>query len=159
MKIGISACLLGEQCTWKGTNNKCEKLIQLLSEHTLLSEHPLVKICPEVMGGLSIPRHPCEIINLDPLLVETKDHQDYTSYYLSGSLHSLEKTKDCDFYILKANSPSCGNEYIYDGTFTHTLIKGKGVFASMIKDKPIYNEKQLEEIKEYLRRKGKWDIY
>lgn len=149
MKIGISACLLGDKCTWKGTHNKCQELIELLTGHTL------IKICPEVMGGLSIPRHPCEITSTHPLIVSTIASEDYTRYYLDGTIISLDKTKDCDLLILKANSPSCGNEYIYDGTFTHSLIKGEGVFAHAAKERgmKVYSEKQLDEIRKYIRRK------
>ena len=44
--------------------------------------------------------------------------------------------------ILKAHSPSCGNGKIYDGTFTHTLTAGDGVFAALLKAHgiPVYTE-------------------
>ena len=35
--------------------------------------------------------------------------------------------------MLKANSPSCGVEEIYDGTFTHTKIKGAGITTRALK--------------------------
>ena len=37
--------------------------------------------------------------------------------------------------ILKENSPSCGVNEIYDGTFTHKLKKGSGITASYLKRK------------------------
>ena len=39
--------------------------------------------------------------------------------------------------ILKAKSPSCGCGYIYDGSFTHTLIKGDGVTTKLFKENNI----------------------
>ena len=46
MKIMVSACLLGENCKYNGGNNRNEKLLQLLSGHTV------IPVCPEVLGGL-----------------------------------------------------------------------------------------------------------
>ena len=44
--------------------------------------------------------------------------------------------------ILKAKSPSCGHGKIYDGTFTHTLVPGDGVFTALLKAHgiPVYSE-------------------
>ena len=35
--------------------------------------------------------------------------------------------------ILKSNSPACGSDYIYDGTFTATRKRGDGVLAALLK--------------------------
>ena len=50
MKIMVSACLLGENCKYDGGNNRSEKLLRVLSGHTV------IPVCPEVLGGLPIPR-------------------------------------------------------------------------------------------------------
>ena len=55
MKIMVSACLLGENCKYNGGNNRNERLLQLLSGHTV------IPVCPEVLGGLPTPRIPAEI--------------------------------------------------------------------------------------------------
>ena len=57
MKIMVSACLLGENCKYNGGNNKNEELLRLLSGHTV------IPVCPEVLGGLPVPRGPAEIVN------------------------------------------------------------------------------------------------
>jgi uncharacterized protein YbbK (DUF523 family) len=35
--------------------------------------------------------------------------------------------------LLKANSPSCGNRHIYDGSFTGQLQPGEGVVSSLLR--------------------------
>ena len=51
-KILISACLLGENCKYSGGNNLSPDLLRLLAGHTV------IPVCPEVLGGLHIPRIP-----------------------------------------------------------------------------------------------------
>ena len=43
----------------------------------------------------------------------------------------LAKAEQPDLVILQSRSPSCGAAQIYDGTFSGTLIPGKGIFAEM----------------------------
>ena len=57
MKIVVSACLLGENCKYNGGNNLNE-MVKKLSDN-----YNLIEVCPEVMGGLPIPRFPSEIKN------------------------------------------------------------------------------------------------
>lgn len=57
MKIMVSACLLGENCKYNGGNNLSEKVTKLIEEHEVIA------VCPEVMGGLSVPRSPVELVN------------------------------------------------------------------------------------------------
>ena len=53
----VSACLLGENCKYDGGNNLCEVL------KTYLTDKEVIPVCPEVMGGLPVPRIPSEIRN------------------------------------------------------------------------------------------------
>ena len=55
MKIMVSACLLGKNGRYDGGNNLDLRIM------ALSGEHELVPVCPEVMGGLPIPRIPSEI--------------------------------------------------------------------------------------------------
>ena len=64
MKIMVSACLLGENCKYNGGNNLSKKVLEFIKGHEVIS------VCPEVMGGLPIPRIPAEIVNG---VVTTKD--------------------------------------------------------------------------------------
>ena len=57
MKILVSACLVGDNCKYNGGNNYSEKVIKFVEEHEVIS------VCPEVLGGLPIPRESAEIVN------------------------------------------------------------------------------------------------
>ena len=48
MKIMVSACLLGDNVKYDGTNNKNNDLIKYLKDYEI------IKVCPEVLGGLTI---------------------------------------------------------------------------------------------------------
>lgn len=142
-KIAISACLLGENVRYNNTNKYNKELIELVSKHNIVS------ICPEVLGGLSIPHNPCEIKENK---VIDNNNNDVTSFFNIGANKALELVKDCDYVILKEKSPSCGLHYIYDGTFTNNLIKGNGIFTRLcIKNKiKVFNEEDLELIRNEL---------
>ena len=123
--ILISSCLLGKNCKYNGGNNYNVDVMKLSEKYNL------IEICPEVMGGLSIPRIPCEIIENK---VINKEGIDCTEQYSIGAKLSLEiaKKNNCKYAILKENSPSCGFGTIYDGTFTSTKKKGNGITANLL---------------------------
>ncbi len=110
MKILVSACLLGDNCKYDGSSNKNDELIKLLKDYEI------IKVCPECLGGLSIPRIPAEIKN-DRII--NKEGIDVTNEYLLGAKKTLEiaRRNNIKVAILKKNSPSCGSNKIYDGTF------------------------------------------
>ena len=149
MKILVSACLLGENCKYSGDNNFCKKVTDLENDYKIPGAHPaeLIPVCPEVLGGLPIPRKPCEIV-LDE--VKTDDGVSYTAEYKKGAAKALKIAleKNVDFAILKSRSPSCGKGYIYDGTFSHTLTKGNGIFAQLLIENgiKIFTEEEIEKL-------------
>ena len=57
--IAVSACLLGVPCRYDGGSKPNEEVIRFLERH----ECEVIRICPEVMGGLSIP-HPANEIQV-----------------------------------------------------------------------------------------------
>lgn len=129
-----SACLCGVECRYDGTSND-----NLSKEATIL-------ICPEVLGGLSTPRNPVEIVGkvitntYDDLVaglisIKDKDGNDYSQEFIEGARKTLKIIQDNNIkqVNLKSKSPSCGSGMIYDGTFSKTLIKGDGVTASLLK--------------------------
>ena len=126
MKIMVSACLLGDNVKYNGKNNYCEDLEKFLKNYAV------IRVCPEIMGGLSVPRSPSEIKNGK---VINQDKVDVTKEFNLGAQKTLEIAlqNDIKVAILKANSPSCGYNCIYDGTFSHTLKKGNGVTAELLK--------------------------
>ena len=52
--IAVSACLAGRACRYDGKANTVQAL------KAMVERGEAVPICPEVLGGLGIPRDPCE---------------------------------------------------------------------------------------------------
>lgn len=121
----VSACLMGENCKYNGGNNFSEKVMNYVKGHEVIS------ICPEVIGGLPIPRVPAEIIND---IVTTKDGRNLDTEFRIGARIALKIAKEnqVDLVILQSRSPSCGPKQIYDGTFSGKKIDGQGVFAKLL---------------------------
>ena len=140
MKIAVSSCLLGINCKYNGKSNYNEDIIKLKGKYEL------VPICPEVLGGLSTPRIPSEIIENK---VINQEGIDVTKNYNDGALKALTilKENNIKVAILKAKSPSCGKGQIYDGTFSHTLIDGNGVTTKLFLENDILvlNENDFNE--------------
>ena len=87
-------------------------------------------MCPEVLGGLSTPRDPAEIID-DKVI--TCNGVDVTDNYKKGALEVLNYCKKHNIKkaILMDKSPACGM-HIYDGTFSGKIIDKKGVTAELL---------------------------
>lgn len=139
--ILVSSCLLGLACRYDGQAKT------YLDVEAFLKGKQFIAVCPEQMGGLSTPRKPCEIISLEPVLIQTEDGIDCTQAFLKGvdEVGKLIAYQHVDLAILKAKSPSCGSQMIYDGTFSRTLIPGQGLLAEFLKKKGIkvVNEENL----------------
>lgn len=122
--IIASACLAGLHCRYDGGEVSNDDVLRLVTEGKA------IPVCPEQLGGLTTPRLPCEIINGRVL---RQDGVDVTAEFERGardalSLVRLAGTREA---ILKARSPSCGAGLIYDGTFSHTVTSGDGIFAAL----------------------------
>lgn len=134
-KILVSACLLGHKCKYHGGDNE-DTAIKALS-----GRYELLPVCPEIAGGLGVPRPPAEIRGgqgdevLDNLaVVLDKEGHDVTSQFIKGACKTLElaKSEKAKKAILKEGSPSCGSSMIYDGTFSGRKKEGRGVTAALL---------------------------
>ena len=83
-KLLISSCLLGNNVKYNGKNNYIDGI------EALKEKYDLIIICPEVMGGLSIPRIPSEIINDN---VFNKEGINVTKEFEKGANIALELVK------------------------------------------------------------------
>ncbi len=126
----VSACLLGVCCKYDGGHNRNEQVIALKDRFRL------IPVCPEQLGGLPTPRIPSEIRDGN---VFAKDGTDVTENFTRGAREALRLAElfECRCAVLKARSPSCGSEVIYDGTFSGTKTAGDGVTASLLKKQGI----------------------
>lgn len=140
-RIIVSACLLGENCKYNGKNNENAAV------KALEATFELIAVCPEVFGGLPVPRVPCEICGGR---VVTKDGEDVTAQFTDGAEQTLylARERNCPAAVLKERSPSCGYGEIYDGTFSGRLCRGNGVAAQLLADNGIavFGESNIERL-------------
>jgi len=151
-RILISACLLGEHVRYDGGHSKVEsQLIQQWQQ-----EGRMVSTCPEMAGGLSVPRMPAEIIdgNAESVLqgkssIQRKDGGDVTDAYMSGAEKTLALCMQhkVQIAILKEGSPSCGVTCVNDGSFSSHKIDGQGITARLLSRHGIsvFNEAQIND--------------
>ncbi len=139
--ILVSACLLGENCKYNGGNNRCEKVCELLKKYKI------IPVCPETAGGLPVPRKPAEISGNKVLM---SDGTDVTSEFEKGAKLTLEAAiaYSCKKAVLKAKSPSCGSNKIYDGTFSKKIVNGDGITAKLLKENGvvIFTEEEIKSL-------------
>lgn len=153
----VSACLLGEPVRYNGSIKRYYHAIL----HRWLHEGRVVTFCPEVAGGLSIPRPPAEIINgggfnvlAGNAAVVDSTACDVSIQFIAGAHLALERARTMHIRIavLKEGSPSCGTVFIYDGTFTGTKVSGLGVTAALLQQAGVlvFSEAQFSEADDVL---------
>lgn len=132
----VSACLLGEKCRYNGKGYHFPSLVESLSGYSV------IPVCPEILGGLPVPRPPCELKGGDGELVWqaqagvfTEDGRDLTPAFCAGACNTLAlaEKNGVKLAVLKDRSPSCGCNKIYDGSFRRRLVAGVGVTTALLK--------------------------
>ncbi|MGB9628298.1 MAG: YbgA family protein [Thermodesulfobacteriota bacterium] len=131
IRLGISACLLGERVRYDGG----DRLDRFLRD-TLGQFVDYVPVCPEVECGLSVPR---ESMHLEgdpgsPRLITSGTRKDITNRMVQWAKRrvvELEKENLCGF-IFKSDSPSSGmgRVKIYNEKGM-PVKKGIGIFAKI----------------------------
>ncbi len=129
-------CLLGVNCNFEAKNWLNPKLVEEFQKGNLFP------VCPEVFGGLSVPRVPAEIqggTGADVLSGKAKvvnmQGQDVTSQFLKGARETLKIAKaiGAKEALLTERSPSCGCGLIFDGSFKDKFVEADGVTAALLK--------------------------
>ena len=147
--ILLSACLAGIPCTYAAEAKTRAWALALVAEGRA------VPVCPEVAGGLPVPRPEAEIAGGDggdvldgAARVVSMEGEDVTANYLSGAEAALASARmsGARLAVLKARSPSCGCGAIYDGTFTGRRTPGDGVTAAALKREglDVLNDEDVE---------------
>jgi uncharacterized protein YbbK (DUF523 family) len=157
VRVLVSACLLGERVRYDGRD--------AVSHDDVLvrwsSEGRVVRFCPEVAGGLGVPRPAAEIrgwggaaVLARRASVVTREGADVTDAFVAGAERALEAAlaNGVRLAVLKENSPSCGSTHVYDGTFTGTRVAGQGVTAALFEARGIrvFSEQSLGAAAAYL---------
>lgn len=128
--ILVSACLLGVKCRYDGGTTYCPSVVELMNRFDL------VPVCPELLGGMPVPRTPAEIVG-DRVI--SQDGEDRTDKFRAGALETLALALKfrAARALLKSGSPSCGCDFIHDGKFSGKLIPGNGLTAAVFRENGI----------------------
>lgn len=151
IRIGISACLMGENVRWNGGSSHDRFLTDTLGAYL-----EYVPVCPEVECGLGVPRETLRLVGEpdSPRLVTTRTAIDITEKmqeWAKKRVRELEAEGLCGF-IFKKNSPSSGlhkvKVYNEKGGFLKT---GRGLFAGAFVNHfpliPVEEEGRLHDLK------------
>jgi len=147
----VSACLLGVPVAYDGQGRLSTTLLAAAAQGRV------VPFCPEVAGGLPVPRPPAEIAggSGDDVLdgrarVVTAGGEDVTEAYLRGAEAALTAARryGAQVALLKACSPSCGARRIYDGSHAGRLVPGQGVTAACLRRAglKVYSEEEFRKV-------------
>ncbi len=134
-KIGVSACLLGENVRYDGGHFRDKWVSNHLAPH--VDFHP---VCPEMMMGLGSPREILRVIvdndSGETSLIETKSKIDHTQSINEASKKILSSMPELDGFILARKSPSCGviTAKHYNSKTGYADGKGAGLFAAQVLD-------------------------
>ncbi len=139
MKLLVSRCLLGTPCRYDGA---VKSDLRNALRASGIKDDCWVSICPESDGGLPTPRAPSEIQGTARGVLDGRDRiidangQDNTICFMHGARLAADLclAHGIQLALLKAKSPSCGFGQIYNGTFTGTLVAGRGLTAELLSD-------------------------
>ncbi|SMR81948.1 Uncharacterized conserved protein YbbK, DUF523 family [Aliiroseovarius halocynthiae] len=136
--ILVSACLLGQKVRYDGAAKTLpdDRLADWDRKGWL---HP---ICPELLGGLPVPRLPAEIEpGHDGASVLSGQGRildlhggDVTGAFLMGAKIAVAKAQKhrCTYALLTEASPSCGTDVIYSGHHDGVRRVGMGVVTAAL---------------------------
>jgi len=132
IRVGISACLLGEKVRYDGGHKRDNYLVETFGRYV-----EWVPVCPEVEMGLGTPRDTLRLVRIgnDVHMVMPKtgaDHTDAMCAYAARRVRELDG-EDLRGYVLKKDSPSCGMERVRVFDAHGVPAKsGRGLFADAL---------------------------
>jgi uncharacterized protein YbbK (DUF523 family) len=157
-KILVSACLLGEPVRYDGGDKLCrDEILQ-----RWVREGRVVPVCPELAGGLPVPRLPSEVagglggaavLSGEARVVDNRGH-DVTEHFVAGAESALASARanGIRIAVLKEGSPSCGSLWSYDGSFSSARVPLPGVTGALLERAGIrvFGEDRLAEARTFL---------
>jgi uncharacterized protein YbgA (DUF1722 family)/uncharacterized protein YbbK (DUF523 family) len=139
LRIGVSACLIGERVRFDGGHKRNEFLVETLGPFV-----QWVTVCPEAELGLGTPRRSLRLVADadDVRLVESPVRgsgqppgPDHTAGMRAWSRQRVEQLRDQELcgYVLKKDSPSCGMERVKVYASSGMAARnGRGLFAAAL---------------------------
>ena len=151
IRLGISACLLGQAVRYDGGHKHDRFITETLGQYV-----DFVPVCPEVECGLGIPREAMRLVGdvEQPRLVTIRSRKEYTDQMLAWARRRVQEleTEDLAGFIFKGDSPSSGMERVkvYNNKGM-PVKKGIGLFARAFMEHfpllPVEDEGRLHDPK------------
>ncbi len=149
LRLGISACLLGEPVRFDGGHKRDFFLVEALGRFV-----EWVPVCPELESGLGVPRASMRLVRTqgEIRLLTVKTEQDHTrtlERFTGRRLGEIGEDGLCGF-VLKKDSPTCGLERVrvYNASGVPTR-DGRGLFAAALVERfpllPVEEEGRLTD--------------
>lgn len=149
IKIGISACLVGQPVRFNGGHKESR-----LCSETLARHFQLVPVCPEMAIGLGVPREAIRLVG-DPqaprAVGSRRPELDVTDALARYARQVASELTDISGFILMQKSPSCGMERVkvYGANGYGLPGGGSGIFASHLMqarpDLPVEEDGRLND--------------
>jgi len=149
IRVGISACLLGQEVRFDGGHKRDSFLTEELGKHV-----EWVAVCPEVEVGMGTPREAVRLVRdrdrTRMITIQTGiDYTDRMNHWADRRVAALA-CEDLDGYVLKSHSPSCGmldvKVFHDNGRVSHD---GQGLFAAALMERmpllPVEEEGRLND--------------
>jgi len=137
IRIGISACILGQEVRYNG-GHKLDRFIR----DTLGQYVEFVPVCPEVDIGLGIPRETLRLVEGEsgrPRMMAPKSGSEHTNTMIEYAKQKCDQLAELGLcgYVLQKGSPSCGMERVrvypqLEGGMPRR--DGRGLFAQALID-------------------------
>jgi uncharacterized protein YbgA (DUF1722 family)/uncharacterized protein YbbK (DUF523 family) len=149
VRIGISACLLGQEVRYNGGHKRDSFLTDTFGQFV-----EWVSVCPEVEIGMGTPRPPIRLERAGEngvRLVMPSTGGDYTEAMRSYAERRVAELAalSLDGYVLKKDSPSCGMERVKVYQGANATKDGRGMFADVLlarlPDLPVEEEGRLND--------------
>ena len=160
IRVGISACLLGQEVRYDGGHKYAGFLADAFGPSV-----EWVAVCPEVEAGFGTPREPVQLSrdggNIRLVTVTTRRDLTAPMDELIGRRLAELRLENLSGYILKANSPSCGpgQVKVFDRHGVTVGESGRGLFAGALirqfPELPVEDEGRLADprlLEEFVRR-------
>jgi len=150
VRLGVSACLLGQPVRYDGGHKHDRWITGVLGKHV-----GFVPVCPEVEAGFGVPRESMRLVGDPgaPRLIANRSGQDFTQRMADWARRRVEElsTENLCGFIFKSGSPSSGMERvkIYPEKGGMAVRGGSGLFAKAFMERfallPVEDEGRLSD--------------
>jgi len=151
IRLGISACLLGQRVRYDGGHKRNRFIAGTFARY-----FEFVPVCPEVAIGLGVPRPPLRLVGSPamPRAVGVEDPKlDVSSKLAAYGRRQARALDNLDGYLFKSRSPSCGVGSVQVFSPRGRAHRGHGVYAgAFLAAQPLLPAEEEDRLDEPSRR-------